>query len=295
MTTYIMGCDTSHYQQRPSFAQLQEDGIEFCYIKAAENLAVDPDFEWTRQQAEDFGMPWFPYVFLRPGDNDATIAHFISVIGKNLPGVLDWETAGVISAVMERWIGQLEGKTGRIPLCYYGRWPVAPVSPAIARCPRILPEYPANPNSAPMLPLWDGTGPVPTDWSQTALIWQYSGTGHLGGIAPEIDLNRISCPLETLRTWRDTGKLVSTGPSVAPTPADSPATPAANSPRILRQHMTGPDVKEMQMLLGKAGYQITADGSFGPATLTAVDAYQRAHGLGVDGVVGPATMNLLRA
>ena len=54
--------------------------------------------------------------------------------------------------------------------------------------------------------------------------------------------------------------------------------------KVLRKGMTGEDVRYLQYTLG-----ITADGSFGPATETAVKNKQRATGLVVDGSVGPAT------
>lgn len=52
---------------------------------------------------------------------------------------------------------------------------------------------------------------------------------------------------------------------------------------------TGRDVESIQLLLQAHGYSLTADGDFGPITRTDVEAFQRAHGLSVDGVVGPHT------
>jgi peptidoglycan hydrolase-like protein with peptidoglycan-binding domain len=37
------------------------------------------------------------------------------------------------------------------------------------------------------------------------------------------------------------------------------------------------------------GYQLSADGVFGPKTLAVVTAFQKRAGLAVDGVIGPAT------
>lgn len=54
--------------------------------------------------------------------------------------------------------------------------------------------------------------------------------------------------------------------------------------RALRQGMTGNDVRYLQYKLN-----ITADGSFGPATTTAVKAWQKSRGLIADGSVGPTT------
>lgn len=57
---------------------------------------------------------------------------------------------------------------------------------------------------------------------------------------------------------------------------------------------TGAQVKAVQQLLNEQGYSVGAvDGSFGPATKTAVTAYQAARGLGADGVVGARTWTAL--
>ncbi|MGW2084947.1 peptidoglycan-binding protein [Streptomyces sp. NPDC001880] len=57
---------------------------------------------------------------------------------------------------------------------------------------------------------------------------------------------------------------------------------------------TGAQVKAVQQLLNEQGYSAGAvDGSFGPATRTAVTAYQVARGLDADGVVGARTWTAL--
>lgn len=65
---------------------------------------------------------------------------------------------------------------------------------------------------------------------------------------------------------------------------------------ILTKGDTGKTVKALQILLIGHGHSCglhKADGSFGPATLKAVHAFQKAKGLVVDGSVGPATWNKL--
>lgn len=81
----------------------------------------------------------------------------------------------------------------------------------------------------------------------------------------------------------------------APTTAPSPvaATPAAptspTSITVLRYGSTGSSVRVVQERLGG----LTVDGSFGPATLAKVKAFQQSKRLQVDGVVGPKTWSAL--
>ncbi len=87
-----------------------------------------------------------------------------------------------------------------------------------------------------------------------------------------------------------------TGP--VPVPLSEPtqrSTPVpTNTYPILREGSRGEDVVRLQQLLNKAGYNVgNADGIFGPATTTAVKAFQRDNGLTADGIVGPATWNAL--
>jgi len=60
----------------------------------------------------------------------------------------------------------------------------------------------------------------------------------------------------------------------------------------IRKGAKGPTVVEAQGLLLRAGYSLPkhgADGSFGAETEAAVKAFQQAHGLMADGIVGPKT------
>ncbi|WP_076262382.1 phage tail tip lysozyme [Intrasporangium flavum] len=62
---------------------------------------------------------------------------------------------------------------------------------------------------------------------------------------------------------------------------------------VLRQGDSGDAVTGLQRELVDAGYALTVDGSFGPATDSAVRSYQQANGLLVDGVVGTNTWGSL--
>jgi len=64
-------------------------------------------------------------------------------------------------------------------------------------------------------------------------------------------------------------------------------------PVYLRFGERGDLVADLQKQLRKNGYPLKADGDFGPVTKAAVIGFQEAHGLLVDGIVGPATFAAL--
>lgn len=64
--------------------------------------------------------------------------------------------------------------------------------------------------------------------------------------------------------------------------------------RVLRLSSRGEDVRELQRLLNNEDFYFgDLDGIFGSATERAVEAFQAANGLSVDGVVGPETWRAL--
>lgn len=68
--------------------------------------------------------------------------------------------------------------------------------------------------------------------------------------------------------------------------------------RTLSQGTSGSDVRQLQIRLsGYPGYGavLALDGSFGPATRSALIRFQQAYGLSADGVAGPQTYNQIYA
>lgn len=55
----------------------------------------------------------------------------------------------------------------------------------------------------------------------------------------------------------------------------------------------GEEIAEIQGKLVLLGYDVIADGDFGPATADAVKDFQKSHGIKADGLIGPATYSAL--
>jgi peptidoglycan LD-endopeptidase CwlK len=70
---------------------------------------------------------------------------------------------------------------------------------------------------------------------------------------------------------------------------------AASAKSYLSNGDRGTAVKELQVLLTKAGFKLVADGIFGAGTEKAVKAFQAKYKLAVDGLAGKSTMAKLKA
>ena len=150
---------------------------------------------------------------------------------------------------------------------------------------------------------WAIKGPISAMPDRPCLVFVAKGstmshTGiYIGGAAIHASGHKagvIESPMP--RSWTHYAEpigLYDTAPG-APVPP-----PVETSPRLLRYaspYMRGDDVKQVQLRLMELGYGVGikgADGIYGAFTLHAVQAFQTAHGLSVDGIVGPATLAAL--
>ncbi len=64
---------------------------------------------------------------------------------------------------------------------------------------------------------------------------------------------------------------------------------AAFAAGALRMGDQGSEIAEIQGRLALLGYDVVADGDFGPATADAIKEFQTANGMKADGLIGPAT------
>lgn len=74
-------------------------------------------------------------------------------------------------------------------------------------------------------------------------------------------------------------------------PAGAP--PGGGTPPTIQQGATGSYVITLQDDLNQFGYNLVADGNFGPLTRAAVVNFQAQHSLAIDGIVGPQTWQAL--
>lgn len=113
-----------------------------------------------------------------------------------------------------------------------------------------------------------------------------------------------ACSGEATPAKIDAAPVVTEAPQVVPTePAELPTEDPSPSPEASpsKKAPASPaapsyDVVAAQRTLADAGYYLgAADGKRGSAFRSAVMAFQKVHGLGADGVVGPATLAALKA
>lgn len=112
--------------------------------------------------------------------------------------------------------------------------------------------------------------------------WQYTSSGKVDGIYGRVDLSHWYDEIEPAKPATTTTTTKKKNPYPVPT-------------KTIRYASKGDTVKWLQFELNEEGYKLTVDGDFGSGTLTAVKDYQSTHGLDVDGVVGPNTINALKS
>ncbi len=123
-------------------------------------------------------------------------------------------------------------------------------------------------------------------WRRIAIVGGAAIVVLLAGLAAGGVFSGSSKP----RTLPPSSVTVSTPTTTAKSSPSVPALPT--SP--LNPGDTGAQVRALQRALKSLGYPVgTIDGQYGPATKTAVAAFQHASNLTADGVFGPNTLNAL--
>lgn len=118
-------------------------------------------------------------------------------------------------------------------------------------------------------------GPI-SDEAKASVRWLYAEAvrraGHALHVYGHRDVDPTDCPGAVIEAWLKSGDVS------RETSADY------RELRSTDPMLHGEDVRLVQLKVG-----VKADGWFGPATASAVKAWQKAHGLTADGIVGPLT------
>jgi lysozyme len=186
--------DISHWQVIPaSLEAAAASGILGVVHKATEGATyVDPKLEARHHLADDAGLMWGVYHFMRPGSIAAQARHFLHTVEPLMDDdtllMADHEDAGVSLDELAEFLALVAQATGRMPALYSGH---------------LLKEQLAGKADARLTPfrLWIAQyadAPVlPPGWPKY-WAWQYTQTGRVPGIEGDVDLNAYDGPADGL-------------------------------------------------------------------------------------------------
>ncbi|BBA96296.1 putative lysozyme [Actinacidiphila reveromycinica] len=286
----LPGLDVSGYQPSVNWAAVRSAGATFAYVKATEGTTYTSSYFSSQYTgAYNAGLVHGAYHFAIPNNSTgaAQADYFVShgggwsADGRTLPPALDIEynpygatCYGLSQSAMVSWIrsfsDEVHARTGRYPAIYTTTdwWTTCTGN---------------NSSFGATNPLWEaryasGPGTLPAGWSAQT-IWQYADGGTFPG-----DQDSFNGSAAALTAFAK-------GTGGAPPPPPPPP-PSAGWP-LVQQGAAGESTRAIQYLLDAHGSALAVDGEFGPATAAAVRSFQSAHGLVVDGIVGPATWGSL--
>lgn len=280
----ILGIDIASVDGNgtPDWAKAKKQGpLSFVIIRAAYGNAIDPAFGAYWAQAKSFGITRGAYLFLRfsktglGGTPEEQVDTLLLAIGKieptDLPPTIDLEFpsgrafTGFTAAEAFEWLMRarryFREKTGFEAATYtsYVVW-VDPDGMANIHAPDLADT-----------PLWVKYYP-----------WPAHTIAHRDPMA--ID----ALPTPPIPPPWGTSWMIEQVQGDAILFPGFVSTVDVNRFNVLRPGSTGGFVAWVQRRVGQA-----ADGIYGPKTASAVMAFQRAHGLDPDAVVGPATFSQL--
>lgn len=250
-------------------------GCPVVIVKATEGTGyVNPDYSNARFRAKQAGTYLAAYHFLQQGNGSGQAAHCHSVVGNNIPLMLDVEQEALGTTVSNptvsdaaNFIKTYRSLGGICYLLYLPRWYWSGVLGSPSLQPLIdlgmLVVSSAYTSYTDNGPGWQPYG------GMVPLVWQYTSSASLNGRSP-VDFNAFKGTAMEFASYAMTGAGLGKEP-------------------LLREGDTGPAVGHLQARLNVWGAKVKVDNDFGPGTLTAVETFQKSHNLTVDGIVGPIT------
>jgi len=210
--------DLSHHNTIPeSLLPARDAGVWGIIHKLTEGTSfVDSKVQSRRYLAQQAGMLWGLYHFIRPGKITQQAEFFVSqaeslgVADDATLYVLDYEDTGVSLDDALEFMRKVEELTGHVPVLYSGHVlkealggkPNAEISDYLLW----LAQY----SSAPTMPAG-----FDSYW-----LWQFTESGSVAGITPPVDCNAFDGTEDDLRaSWSGTGE-----PAPGPGPEPEVAT-----------------------------------------------------------------------
>jgi lysozyme len=201
----LKGIDTSFYQPRVSWDQVEKSGRGYAFIKATEGITLtDSQFAKSWAAALAAKVSRGAYHFYVPSDDPVKQADFflerVGAIGAgDLPPMLDWEESsheppGVVVSRARQWLDRVETKTGRVPVIYTYPWYWSSIgNPAgFDRYPLFIANYNVR---CPFVPL---------PW-KTWTFWQ-EAVGATPGVIGQADLDLFNGDALGLDRLEDRGE-----------------------------------------------------------------------------------------
>ena len=271
--------DVSSYQAGISFAN-----CVIAVAKATEGSGyTNPDYASAKVRAANAGAFFCAYHFLRAGNGAAQASYARSVVGSEVPLMIDCEaeynsngtlaSAPQVSDIVD-FVNEYRALGGKTYLLYLPHWywqgdmGQASLAPVINLGMLLVSsDYTAYSDTGPGWAPYGGMTPI---------IWQYTSSATLNGVT-NVDMNAYKGAVADFQAQATTGA-TATSATADPNPT-------------LTEGDSGPAVQTLQTRLNVWGANpsLTVDGDFGPLTLAAVKAFQAGQKLTVDGIVGPQT------
>ena len=251
----ILGIDIYEGDGAVDWAAVRQNGYRFGIAKATEGATIqDSAFQHHWKTMKQEGVVRGAYHFLHVGTSSASdqAANFLQQLGHlepgDLPPVVDIEVDDGQSsvAVLEAAVTWLSAVEKAL-----SQQTGKKIKPIVYTFPDFWDNI-GNPDLSDY-PLWianytDGSPTIPDCWQGAWLLHQYAGDVDCAGVENQADISR----------WNE-----------------------------IQQNNNSKLVSDVQQRLAAHEYAVGAiDGSFGPQTKKAVVAFQKAHSLTEDGVIG---------
>lgn len=284
----LVGPDVASFQAGLDLTKLSD--ASYFLVKATEGDSyTDPYYAQWATQAKSTGKPLVWYHFIKTDASAAAqAAHVRSVVDPTLPGMIDFEPTTASVPTFAQLLDLVHAMLNvglRLRMIYIPRWFWEQIGkPDLTVLTRlglvvVSSNYPGASGSGPEQYAADGGDSGP-GWASyggvTPGFWQYSDTVSEQGKTVDYSAYRGSAT--------ELAQLLGQPVSISTTTGQ----------QQLSLGSAGQAVRDLQGLLNvHGGFNLTVDGTFGAKTDQAVRAYQYAHALEVDGVVGTFTWSAL--